>query len=267
MSGAARKGAQFTTEAEVIAALARKYPSPEWAFFPHVRDATGFGGSRTADAIAMSLWPSRGLELHGFEVKVSRSDWMREKKNPEKAEEVAQYCDRWWLVVGDATIVSEGELPDGWGLLVPGPGGLVVRQAAGALREKAPAIPRHFVASLLRAATDGLIPKGSIEATVKAARSEGYNSGLSTAEQRIASAQDDRDAAQKAVRDFEAASGVRIDAWQLGAIGKAVQSIVNGGRERALHDATVLRKSTERLLELARAAESELSALTEKEPC
>jgi len=32
----------------------------------------------------MDLWPSGGLEIHGHEVKVSRSDWLRELKEPEK---------------------------------------------------------------------------------------------------------------------------------------------------------------------------------------
>ena len=36
------------------------------------------GGGRYADAIAMNLWPSRGLAVHGFEIKISRGDWQRE---------------------------------------------------------------------------------------------------------------------------------------------------------------------------------------------
>lgn len=88
-----------------------------WVFATHVRDAAGFDASRTADAVALDLWPSKGLELHGFEVKVSRSDWLRELAKPDKHVPVARFCDRWWLVVPDRTIVHSGELPKTWGLI------------------------------------------------------------------------------------------------------------------------------------------------------
>lgn len=100
----------------MLALLAARYGrssgnGPAWAFVPKVRDAAGFSATRTIDAIAMSLWPSRGLELHGHEIKVSRSDWLRELKEPEKAEAFSSVVDRWWLVVSDAQIVAAGELP------------------------------------------------------------------------------------------------------------------------------------------------------------
>ncbi len=88
--------------AKIAARIREKFPLPAFALFTNVRNKTGYGGGpeRYADAIAMSLYPSRGLELHGFEFKSSRSDWVAERDNPEKAEAIAGYCDRWWLVVG-----------------------------------------------------------------------------------------------------------------------------------------------------------------------
>ena len=56
--------------------------------------------------------------LHGHEVKVSRSDWLTELRDPEKAEAFRSYCDFWWLVVSEKSIVKVGELPIGWGLMV-----------------------------------------------------------------------------------------------------------------------------------------------------
>lgn len=56
-------------------------------------------------------------EILGFEVKVSRSDWLSELKKPEKADSLARYCDRWYLVISDPKIVKDGELPPTWGLL------------------------------------------------------------------------------------------------------------------------------------------------------
>lgn len=72
------------THAEVVAALRERYPAPEYAFFTEVPDEVGFGNRM--DALAMAMWRSRGLEIHGFEIKCSRSDWLREKKRPHKAD-------------------------------------------------------------------------------------------------------------------------------------------------------------------------------------
>ena len=61
-----------------MALLALRYAPPAYAFFEEVRAQTGYAAGGSADGLALSLWPSRGIELHGFEVKVSRSDWLRE---------------------------------------------------------------------------------------------------------------------------------------------------------------------------------------------
>lgn len=137
---------------------------PRYVFAEHVRSAAGFGAwndrdllmeqggraIRTADAMAVDLWPSSGNLVHGFEVKVSRSDWLAELRDPTKADAIRRYCDHWWLVVPDAAIVR-GDLPDGWGLLAVG------KDGALRVRTKAPRLDREpmpptFVASLLRAA-------------------------------------------------------------------------------------------------------------------
>lgn len=114
-----RKPARMYGEGDLVDRLATRFGPPAFAFLPQVRDSTGAVAARTADAIAMSLWPSRGLVLHGFEIKVTRTDWHKELHNPAKAEMIAQFCDFWWLVVGDKDIVKPGELPDAWGLLSP----------------------------------------------------------------------------------------------------------------------------------------------------
>ncbi|MFJ1765036.1 hypothetical protein ACIOD2_32245 [Amycolatopsis sp. NPDC088138] len=116
----------------------------------HVRSAAGFDALRTADYIAMDLWPSKGLALHGHEVKVSRSDWLAELKQPEKSAEFTPYMTFWWLVVSDRSVVRDGELPDGWGLLEPGyPDLRIVKPAR---KNPAPEpLPRTMLAALLRA--------------------------------------------------------------------------------------------------------------------
>ena len=49
--------------------LRTRYQAPAYAYLPQVGDSTGYSVHRHADAIVMSLWPSRGLHLMGFEIK------------------------------------------------------------------------------------------------------------------------------------------------------------------------------------------------------
>ena len=94
---AAKKAQQYSAH-ELADRLAKKYAAPQYAFLEQVRNGTGGFANRSADAMALSLWPSRGLMLDGFEIKGYRTDWLRELKNPAKAEELAVYCNRWWIV-------------------------------------------------------------------------------------------------------------------------------------------------------------------------
>lgn len=141
------------TEREVLRLLRERHPAPAWGFLEHVANGTGRHQGRTADAVAMSLWPSRGLELHGFEVKVYRSDWLRELKDPAKADEIATRCHRWWVVAGDDSIVAQGDLfPQTWGLMVVREGAIVVAREAP-LVEPQP-LDHVFLAAILRRAAE-----------------------------------------------------------------------------------------------------------------
>lgn len=144
--------ALLRTSADVLAAMRLRYTAPEYALFEEVGNATGGGASRRADALVMGLWPSRGLDLHGFEIKVSRTDVVRELRDPRKAEAIATYCDFWWLVVGSASIVKLEEVPANWGLIVPvgGPKGTTLRTVKEAKRLEPKAIDKKFLAALLR---------------------------------------------------------------------------------------------------------------------
>lgn len=136
--------------AEVKAILKAHHAKSEWAILFEVANATGAGGNRYADAIAMGLWPSRGLHIHGYEIKVSRSDWLKELKNPCKADEIGKFCDYWWIVA-PVGIVKEEELPETWGLYEVVDGKLV-KKVAAAKNEYVTPLTRPFLAALLRRA-------------------------------------------------------------------------------------------------------------------
>jgi hypothetical protein len=207
---------------ETMRALAAMYQGSPWAFLPQVRSATGWHRERTADAIAMSVWPSRGLHLYGFEVKVSRSDWLKELRTPEKADEICAFCDFWYVVVGDPWIVQQGELPPTWGLIVPaGKDKLFIKKEAPKLDPKP--IDAPLLASILRNVARSMIHRSQITEQLNAAREEGKERALGD----IDGVKYKLERAEKAIADFEAASGVRINEWNGDPVGAAVNLVLN----------------------------------------
>lgn len=141
------------TERLMLDALIRRYGGtagngPRYAYAEHVRSETGWA-RRCMDFFAMSMWHSDGEVMHGHEVKVSRSDWLTELKDPGKAEAFRPFVDHWWLVASDKAIVRD-DLPDGWGLMVADRNGRlrVTKPAPKIAREP---MPKPMWAALLRA--------------------------------------------------------------------------------------------------------------------
>lgn len=152
---------------DIRAALRKHYAAPEYAIFFEVADATGARHSRFADAIAMALWPSRGLTVHGFEIKVYRGDWLNEKKNPAKADKIARYCDTWTLVTpAESNVAKLEEIPETWGWATVSASG-TMKWPKQAQRMEAQPLDRTFVASMLR--SSGKVDEADIQAKVKAA--------------------------------------------------------------------------------------------------
>lgn len=185
------------TEAAILDLLRDRHASTgnggagEWAFMPQVRNAAGFDASRTLDALALHLWPSRGLVLHGYEVKTSRSDFLREIKDPAKAEAFCRLVEFFWIVAPKG-VVKKGELPTTWGLIeVHGTG---TQEDSWRLRTKTAApcllqakyhpnrgpLPRGLVVSMLRA-IPGAVPGGKLpsasDAQIREASNKAYGEG------------------------------------------------------------------------------------------
>lgn len=210
------------TLAEIQNALEIKYAPPSWAFFSEVKAAVGFG-VRRADGIAIAMWRSLGLEILGFEIKRSRSDWLREIKNGGKSEEIFQYCDRWWIVVDNPEIVRSEELPSTWGLQHATPRGLRTIVAAPKLKPKPAGI--EFVAEVLRRQFNS---DRRPEALIKE-----YERGFANGERRIQTEseykitrlQDENARLQRSLAEFEKISGIRIDGWNGGIVGAQLRAM------------------------------------------
>ncbi|WP_459983626.1 hypothetical protein [Nocardioides sp. AN3] len=87
--------------------------------------------------------------FHGHEVKVSRSDWLAELRDPSKAAAFRPHMHYWWLVAAAREIVRD-DLPEGWGLLIPhGPRTLRVVVPA-VLNPDSEPLPHTLQGALLR---------------------------------------------------------------------------------------------------------------------
>lgn len=252
----------FGSEHEMLAALRARFAAPEWAFLSQVRNGTGFQRKpRTADALAMSLWPSRGLDLHGIEVKVSRSDWLHEKKDPAKAEEIFRFCDRWWLAVGDESIVQPGELPPTWGLLVPRGGKLIAKVDAPKL-EPIP-MTRLFLAGMLRNAAESSADTAEISAAVAAALAEERKRSGETVKRLEEGFERRLDDARRPLADFEAASGIQVSRWTAGKVGAALKEFMARGPERLTGEMLAVARRAAGIMQAAEVALEELKAYAE----
>jgi hypothetical protein len=217
-------------------ALREHFPAGEYAVIPQVPDATSYRKSRTADALVMGLWSSRGIYLHGVEIKVDRGDWSREKKNPLKAETIAQFCDYWWIAAGNERVVELAELPENWGLLAANDKGKL-RSIKPANRLEPKPITRDFLAGLMRAIEKATVPFEHVETKIAERMAEEREkvSKLRSQDVQVREIQRRFDDLKSGVDAFERESGIKIDrygAYFNEEIGRAVALLRHGSNQR-----------------------------------
>jgi len=227
----------------IATAMRNRYTPDAYVLMFEVANATGLAKNRSADAIAVSLWPSRGLDIIGFEFKVSRGDWLKELKDPAKAESIYRYCHQWYLVVSDATIVKHGELPKTWGQLTLQKDGRLKESVKAPKLEPAP-LTMDFVASMLRSAAKPFNRED--REFLNKIRTEGYDAGVKSRECEFARLNKQIDGFRKDQEEFEKASGVRISGgWRshdAGEVGRAVRAVLNGEHERDVNEIQRIRE-------------------------
>lgn len=243
-------------------ALASRYPPGQFATFFEVGDATGFSRNRSADALVMGLWPSRGLHLHGFESKVSRSDWKRELDNPQKAESHFRFCDFWWLITPDAGFVKPEEVPATWGWLAWNGTRLVVKKEA--LRLEPQPMTRQYLAAICRAADSGR--ERAAEALSRTLVEKERESIRADVEHQLGAklraTENELRGLKETVKAFERSSGVSIgNQWNTEEIGRVVRLVHTLGPDRFEKD---VRRSIERIQAVARDAAGLLASLEEE---
>jgi hypothetical protein len=227
------------TDCQILDRLEKRYSAPHWIFLRELRNDTGFQSTRACDALALGLYHSRGQLLVGFEKKISRADWLRELREPDKAEAVAQFCDQWYVVVPDKEIANIDELPSTWGLMLVAGNKITVLRTAPSLTPRP--IDRGLLAALVeRSIEQAVKPYQITKAEAKEQElSAAFDRGKNSAARELESAERLREN----VKAFEDASGIKIDSYYGGRdLGERVRAAQNKDRfardaERAVSSA------------------------------
>jgi len=208
---------------DLKAMLGRKYSLPEWMTFFEVPDAAGFAGRRRLDALAFNLYPSRGCQVLGFEVKASRSDWLKELKAPDKAEAFNGFCDRFYVVANTGD-VEAGELPPTWGLIEPYGRGLRIKRQPETSAGEA-SFDRLFVAAMLKKMAYMKWPRDEVFAE---GVEFGTKQGRRAAERELESARAAEARAKETLEKFNRALGVQLTEFNAEEIAGVIRLVLDG---------------------------------------
>lgn len=118
-----RKKAKTKTEVshqEIVTILTNQYhrDTRQWICIPEMRVGTGYGktSSRQIDLFAFNCYPARGHKTIAYEVKVSRGDFLRDIKKPEKQRGARLYASEVYYAA-PAGMLSVDEIPLWAGLI------------------------------------------------------------------------------------------------------------------------------------------------------
>lgn len=208
MASKSKKAVGFTA-LNLKERVKRRHPLDKgWFTVTELCPVSGMGGSAgRMDAAAVCLYTSRSFAVHGFEVKVDRSDWLTELNDPSKNSLGLEEVDYWWIVAPSTDVVRVSELPKRWGLYTCSGRGLRVTRRAERLKDEDTGFSRAFVVSLLWKVTRFKTPN--------------------------AEALKELDRLKCVMEEFEERAGVsmrKYDAGTIGDIARAVRSA--NGRDR-----------------------------------
>lgn len=102
---------------EIVKLLAEKYNEPShYACATEVANGTGGYARRWIDFVAVDCWPSSGLNIMGFEIKISKSDFRRELTDPSKHNIFFDEIDNYSIVAPDYVLDDQRIIPPKWGI-------------------------------------------------------------------------------------------------------------------------------------------------------
>lgn len=210
-------------------ALRTRYAWPEWALLEEISLSwSPFAPQRVADGIAIGMWAGSHFHLHGFEIKATRADWLREMRDIGKADDAYRHCHRWWLVAPEG-VADPSEIPGTWGWMTPRGSTLRVKCQASVLTPE-PLTHREVAHLLAKAISKGLRGPAELDDRLRAEYERGLADGKKSETHRWSG--DALEQLRASVDRFEVASGVKIDRWSGHELGEAVKFITAGGLDR-----------------------------------
>jgi len=140
---------------DLIKMIRNRYPVKmeegfhRYVVLEQVANATGMYHDHWIDAAVFDMWPSKGLMRSAFEIKVSRSDFLRELQQPNKYKWVLESF-HYFYYVAPQDVIKREELPANAGWLCPRANKLTIRKAA--VQNEKPKLDDHLLAAFMRAA-------------------------------------------------------------------------------------------------------------------
>lgn len=160
----------------IVRRLESRHPPDAWAFAPEVETGTGYPlpnrldalkGRRVIDAFAISLWPGKSFLRVAYEIKLQRSDWLAELKNPTKNAQARYLSDEFWFVLGPGVFREEDlrdPALDQCGIMLAEPHGsrIYLKPKKRPYLGAGWPMPEWFVASFLRRVRNWALTSGSM---------------------------------------------------------------------------------------------------------
>lgn len=143
---------------DLVSLIRHRYAASNGAYnrsvvLEQVPDGTGTLQGRWIDVAVFEMWPSKGLTRSAFEVKVSRSDFLKELQIPEKHKWCLESFHEFWFVA-PKEVIQLAEIPHGIGWLYPRGEKLCI--ARHPLRNPKPVLTDELLAGFMRAAYKGI---------------------------------------------------------------------------------------------------------------
>jgi len=160
------KPPKYTAD-ELFHRLEVKYDDPQrYVVASQVANATGACVNSWIDVVVFFLWPSDGLRRAAFEIKVSRSDWLKELQQPLKNEDARKSNHEFWYLA-PADVIKEEELPKDTGWMKPhGQGLSIVRHPV----RHTPVVDDSTIAALIRSVTSSRYKKRVVKDLLEKSR-------------------------------------------------------------------------------------------------
>ena len=165
------------TAEDLVKMIRQRYPLTrpdgfqKYVVLEQVPDGTGMHHGHWIDVAVFDMWPSKGLLREAFEIKVSRSDFIRELQHPNKYKWVLDSFHCFWFVAPKDEI-QLAELPANVGWMCPRGNKLVVKRHA--VQNANPKLDDTLLAAFMRAAAKEVVRVTNVTAKEILDNSEEY---------------------------------------------------------------------------------------------